>query len=226
MASEWDRPSPFVVCRSPAKAQPARQTTKGDRLSHLFAAYFEASESGYADVFAQLGYLRLNELIDGQRVLFDEGLLVETDLLIEFAHAALDDFVGHLLRFALGDDAGALDILLPFDRRRSDVLFAHELRIGRGDVHRQIVHQLLEVVGAGHEVGFAVDLHHHAELAAMVDISPDESLLCHTAALLSGRGDAALAQHDFRLAKVAIGFFQSALALHHTGAGALAQVFD
>jgi len=43
--------------------------------------------------------------------------------------------------------------------------------------------------------------------------------------LLGGRGDAAFAQYDFGLGQVAVGFLQGALALHHAGAGALAQLF-
>jgi hypothetical protein len=54
----------------------------------------------------------------------------------------------------------------PFRAPRRDVFLADEARIGGGDVHGDVVHQFLEIVGAGHEIGLAVDFHQHAELAA------------------------------------------------------------
>ena len=41
---------------------------------------------------------------------------------------------------------------------------------------------------------------------------------------LPGGGDAALAQHDFRFADVAVRFGESALALHHSGPGPLPEL--
>ena len=50
----------------------------------------------------------------------------------------------------------------------------------------------------------------HAELAAVVDVAADQALLGGARGLLAGRGDAALAQHDFGFADVALGFHQGA----------------
>ena len=113
-----------------------------------------------------------------------------------------------------------------FERRRRHVFLADELRIGGGDVHRDVAHQFLKIVGAGHEIGLAVDFHQHAQLRAGMDVGTDQALLRGARGLLAGGRDAALAQHDFRFGQVALGFGQSALALHHSGAGALAELFD
>jgi hypothetical protein len=58
------------------------------------------------------------------------------------------------------------DFALLLEHACRHVFLADEARIGGGDVHGDIVHQLLEIVGAGHEIGLAVDFHQHAELAA------------------------------------------------------------
>jgi hypothetical protein len=51
-------------------------------------------------------------------------------------------------------------------RGGGDVFLADELRIGGGDLHGQVLHQFLEVVGARHEIGLAVHFHQHAQLRA------------------------------------------------------------
>ena len=99
-----------------------------------------------------------------------------------------------------------------------------KLRIGGGDVHRDIVDQFLEIVGAGDEIALAVDFHHDAELAAVVDVGADQTLLGGARRLLAGRRDATLAQYDFAFGEVALGFHQGALAFHHPRAGALAEL--
>ena len=107
-----------------------------------------------------------------------------------------------------------------------DVFLADELRIGRGDVHREVAHQFLKIVRAGHEIGLAVDFHQHAQLRAGVDVGANQSLLGGAGRFLAGRRDAALAQHDFRFGDIPLRFGQSALALHHSGSGTLAELFD
>jgi hypothetical protein len=59
----------------------------------------------------------------------------------------------------------------------------------------------------------------------VVDVAADEPLLGGTGGLFAGRSDAPLAQQDFRVGDIALGFDQSLLALHHARAGAFAQVF-
>ena len=106
-----------------------------------------------------------------------------------------------------------------------DVFLADELRIGRRDVHRDVAHQFLKIVRAGHEIGLAVHFHQHAQLRAGVNVGTDQSLLRGARGLLAGRRDAALAQHHFGFGDIALRFGESALALHHSGSGALAELF-
>ena len=92
-------------------------------------------------------------------------------------------------------------------------------------MHGDVVHQLLEVVRARHEIRLAVDFHQHAELAAVVDVASDQALLGGARGLFAGGRDAVLAQHDFRFGDIALGFHQGLLAFHHPRAGALAEFF-
>ena len=50
------------------------------------------------------------------------------------------------------------------------------LRAQAGDLDRQVLDELLELLGAGDEVGLAVDLDEHADPAAGVDVAADEAL--------------------------------------------------
>ncbi len=93
-------------------------------------------------------------------------------------------------------------------------------------MHRDIVHQLFEIIGARDEVGFAVDLDHHAELAAGMDVAADETLFGGPRRLLPGRRDPLFAQVNLGLGDVAVGGLQRFLALHHRRAGALAEILN
>jgi hypothetical protein len=93
-------------------------------------------------------------------------------------------------------------------------------------VHGDVLEQLLEVVGAGHEVGLAVELDQHADLAAGVDVGADRALVGGAAGLLGSRGHAALAQHNEGVFHVALGFLQGLEAVAHGGAGLFAEFLD
>ncbi len=122
--------------------------------------------------------------------------------------------------------ARPLDVFLFLERGRGDVFLADELRIGRGDVHREIAHQFLKIVGARHEVGLAIDFHQHAQLRAGVNVGSHRALLGGARRFLAGGRDAALAQHDFRFGEISLCFGQSALALHHSGSGTFAELLS
>ena len=98
---------------------------------------------------------------------------------------------------------------------------ADVLRVGRRHVHRDFLHELLEALGAGHEVGLAVHFHEHADLAAHVDVAADHALRRVPAGALGGLGQAALAQHRDRLVHVAAALGEGGLAFHHARAGLL-----
>ncbi len=87
------------------------------------------------------------------------------------------------------------------------------------------MNQFLEVVRASHEIRLAVNLHQHAKLPTGVDIAADQALPRGARGLLRRRSDALLAQPHFGLADIAIGSLEGLLALHHSRAGAVAQIF-
>src|SRR3954452_18867545 len=82
------------------------------RLCLVGVANLKAGEARNRDIFAQLRNLGLDQLVDGDGVFFDEGLIVETDLFVKLRHAAFHNLACDLLRLALGDGARLLDFLL------------------------------------------------------------------------------------------------------------------
>jgi hypothetical protein len=96
-----------------------------------------------------------------------------------------------------------VDRLLLLERLGGHVLAAHPLRVGGGDVHRDLLDEVLEVVGARHEVRLAVDLDEHADAAAHVDVAADDALRRGASGALGGLGEAALAQQRHRLVQIA-----------------------
>ena len=74
---------------------------------------------------------------------------------------------------AAGDGLGEIDFFFALEVSLGDVFFADELRIAGGDVHGDVVHQFLEVVGAGDEIALAVDFDQHADLASGVNVAGD-----------------------------------------------------
>src|SRR5882757_2092088 len=129
-------------------------------------AYLEAGEAAHGDVLAELADLLRDELRDGHGLLLDEGLIEQADLFVELAHLAFDDLLDHRRRLAGCGGLGAIDILLALHVLGSDVLLADVAGVGGCDVHRDVLEQLLEVLGAGDEVALAIELDQHADLAA------------------------------------------------------------
>ena len=120
----------------------------------------------------------------------------------------------------------AVDLLLALDVRGGDVLAANVARVGSGDVHGDVAEQLLEVRGAGDEVGLAVELDEDADLSAGVDVGSDRALVGGARGLLGSRCHAALAEDDERLLHVALGLLQRLQAVAHGGAGLFAEFLD
>ena len=87
------------------------------------------------------------------------------------------------------------------------------------------MHQLFEVIGARHEIAFAVDLDQHANLAAGVNVVAHRTFAGHTRRFLRGHGNALFAQHDDCLFQVAFGFGQGLFAIHHRRSGFFAELF-
>ncbi len=187
-------------------------------------AHFEADETRHRNVFAELGDLGLDQIGNGGGVFLDERLFHQADFFVVFGQPAFDDLVENLLGLALGQRPGARDVLLFFDRGGGHILAPHEFRIGRGHLHGQVLHQFLKVIGARHEIGFAIDFDQHADLRAGMNVVADHALLGRARRLLRRRGDAGLAQDDLCLAQVSLGLDQRLLALHHPRSGAFPEL--
>src|SRR6266542_4175663 len=96
-------------------------------------------------------------------------------------------------------------------------------RFALGDPLGDVVSELAELVRARDEVGLAIDLHEHSDVAARV------RLHCafgrDSSGLLGGRGEAFLAEDSARLLHVSTGLGERALDVHHARAGLFAQLF-
>ena len=108
---------------------------------------------------------------------------------------------------------------------RGDVFLADELRIAGRNVHGDVVHQFLEVVGAGDEIALAVNFHQHANLASGVDVAGHRAFAGHAGRLLRRHRNTLLAQNDDRLFHVALGFGQGLFAIHHWRSGLFPELF-
>ena len=85
-----------------------------------------------------------------------------------------------------------------------------------------ILHELLELVGVGSEVGLGVDLDDDAD--AILDHCIDSALSGNTASLLGGGSKALLTQPLDGLVDVAVGGDERLLAVHHANVGHFAQL--
>ena len=99
-----------------------------------------------------------------------------------------------------------------------------KLRICRGDMHCDIAHQFLEIIRARDEIRLAIHFNQDAQLGARVDVCSHGSLLGGARRFLAGGGNAALAQHYFGVGDISLCFCESALALHHSSPGSLAEL--
>ena len=118
-----------------------------------------------------------------------------------------------------------IDVLLARVGFRRDVFLPDILRIARRDVHGDVVDQFLEVLGARHEIAFAVHLDQHANLAAGMNVVGHRAFAGHARRFLGCDRHALFAQQDNRLLQVAFGFGQGLFAIHHGRSGFFAELF-
>ncbi len=104
----------------------------------------------------------------------------------------------------------------------------HLRRVDVGRVverHREhAAHDRLEVIVAGDEVGFGIDLDNDADV--VLDGDANKTFGRYASALLGGFGQALLAQPIDGGLDVAVGLAQRVLAVHHARAGLFAQILD
>src|SRR5581483_1034054 len=156
-------------------------------------ADLETGKAADGDVFAQLADHTGNELADGDSLVLDKGLIEQADLFVKLRHLAFDNLLNHIGRFAGGRSLGAVDFFFALEISCGHIFPANELRIAGGNVHGNIVHQLLELFGAGNEVTLAVDLKQHPDLAASMNVAGDRAFASHASRLLGRRSNALFA---------------------------------
>ncbi len=89
---------------------------------------------------------------------------------------------------------GAEDVFFPSRGGFVDVGLGHELGTERGDVHRDVTAEVLELVVAGHEIGFRVHFEQHADATTGVDVRKDRTFGRDAARFLGGLAEALGAQ--------------------------------
>src|SRR5262249_59712057 len=105
----------------------------------------------------------------------------------------------------------------------SNVLATDILRVQRGDMHGDVMAELLESVGGRDEVGLAVPFPQPADFPARVDVAADQPFRRFTGGLLGGRGLPLLAKDGDGLFDVSGRFNQSRTAIVEAGVGPVAQ---
>ena len=90
----------------------------------------------------------------------------------------------------------------------------------------KLADEAAEVLVLGDEVGLAVDLEHGAGAAVGADGGVDHAILGLAVGFFAGFGDAFFAQDVFGGGKVAIGFGERGLAVHHAGVGFFTEFLD
>src|SRR5690349_5516015 len=166
-------------------------------------AELEADEAADLHVLADLRDQLLLDLIDRLVRVLHEGLIEEADVLHPLRDLTLDHLLDDGLGLARLLRLGEEHLALAVDHVLRDLFLAHELRAHRGDLHRDVAGEALEVVVARDEVGLAVDLDEDADAAAAVDVRDDRALGRLARRLLRGLREALLAQVVDRLVDVA-----------------------
>src|SRR5437667_2183849 len=175
--------APITLSSMPWRASPARISPLSLRRMRwkrapkgLLLAEPEAGEAPDLDVLAGLRRGVAHQVADRRLVVANVGLLEQADLgeeLLELAgHDLLDDLGG----LALPGGLRLQDLALALDPVGRHVLAAHDLGPRRRNLHREVAHQLAELVGARDEIGLAVHLDQHSHAVAGVDVGLDHAL--------------------------------------------------
>ncbi len=113
--------------------------------------------------------------------------------------------------------AGDLDVLAHLAHCGFALGFEIGVRIG-GDFLGDVVGEGAKRLVAGDEIGFAVDFHEHAGLAAGRDELGDDAFVRLARRLLGGTGRAGFAEDVHRGVQIALCFHESLFAFHHANA--------
>ena len=156
----------------------------------------------------------------------DRRLVDEADLLVEAAELALDDLLDHLRRLAGVLHLRAVDRALALEHVGRDVLAADVLRVGGGHLQRQLRSRVWKSSVRATKSDSQLSSTSTPILPPMWMYEPIRPSLVERPDFLRGLREPALAQDGRGLLDVAVGLLQRGLALHHAGAGAVAERLD
>src|SRR5919106_715650 len=200
--------------RPPARASPESFSTMRSYRRAVLLSDLEAGEAADEDILAE----SLDGLVDDIRHLpvgvLDVGLIEEADLLIPLLELPGGDFLDDLRRLARFLRLLTVNPHLPFDHLGIEPLAVDRQRRRRRDLHGQRAGEIPEVVGLGDEIGFAVHLDQHADLATQVDVRLHATLAGFPAGLLGRLGLPPCAEEVDGGLEVAGRLLKGLLALH------------
>src|SRR4051812_1855848 len=166
-------------------------------------------------------------LLDRLAVVLHEGLIEEHVVLQERLDLALHDPRHDAVRLARLTSLHLGDLVLRLQDGGRNVVPGDPARCGRArDVQREVLHELPELLGVGDEVGLAVDLDERPNGVVEVDVRVDPALVGASPGALGRAREPLLAQELRCAPDVAVGLDQRALAVHHPGAGRVAELLD
>ena len=112
------------------------------------------------------------------------------------------------------------ELLLELGQSSSAIsLFRYEPGGHRGDLHGHIVGERLEVLGACHKIGFAIDLHERGNAAAAVDVELNDALLRCRPAFFSAFASPCCIRSDCALRTCSVELHRRPLAFHDACSG-------
>src|SRR4051812_35303772 len=194
-------------------------------------AHHEPGETRDAHVLARLGRDLRPQVLDRLALVAVRAhmlLLEQRDLLRPLLELALDDPLDDVVGLALLTGLCVEDLALGLACLRVDVVDGYDewRRWRAGDVDRDLVRELPELVATGDEVRLALDLDQDADLPGRVEVGGHDALAGGASAALR-RGRLALHAQDLdRLVEVALGLGQGGLAVHDPGTCALPERLD
>jgi len=160
-------------------------------------------------------------------------LLIQASFLVELLHLALDDLLDDLLGLAGGACLGAINLALLFEHLWGHIFAADIAGIDGGDMHGHVVAKILEGLGTGDEIAFAINFDDHADFSARMNVVPDQPLGGFAGSFF-GSGCLAFFAEDFdgllekllggrRLTQLGCGLNQGGTAIAEPGVGSLAK---
>mmetsp|Transcript_22993 Transcript_22993/g.39483 ORF Transcript_22993/g.39483 Transcript_22993/m.39483 type:complete len:233 (-) Transcript_22993:261-959(-) len=183
----------------------------------LILSKSELLETADLDVLAEKGNLRLDIFFNSNVGIAQEGLVHQAPLSHDLLNASGNDLGTDFLWFLRKILASHLN--LPFFGQHIfwNLSGRHKLHTrSGGDLHSQVVHDLLELFTASNEVRFAVDLDENTDVVVVMNVGANEAISSFAGRLLVSAGNAFLTKKLSGLFHRSSCFFQSLLAVHHS----------